>query len=221
MKARRPLLQPWDDLTPFGQTAVRTAALLCAVSLAAVALLAMVARSTGDAPSSAATPAPILPPAVLSALLLPPDEEAAGEVEHDVAPAGAEGEGGAGSSAHALSLTPVEPTAGVTLTPAEPGLWGPVLTGRQVYGLALYVSDDRAWAAFAEECFTGGGENRGYVGAVHRNEDGSLDSGIGQLNDRWHPQVDHERVRRDPVYAMQELYRVYQVSGAGAWLGCD
>lgn len=210
----------WGNLTPFGRMVTSTGPVV--VLLLAAALAGMCSRVAPTA--IPATPvaaeaaslqsAPILPPADLLALLRGVDEQRAEA-----------GEGGAGSSAFALSVaSPAGPStvaAAGTLTPAEPGLWGPVLTPRQVYGLALYVSDDPWWASFAEGCFTGGGENRGYVGAVNRNADGSLDSGIGQQNDRWHPQVDHERVRRDPVYAMQELYRLYQVSGAGAWLGCS
>lgn len=119
---------------------------------------------------------------------------------------------------------PAEPGAGETLTPGRAGFWGPVLSDDQVFGLALYVTDDVAWAEFARTCFTGGGENRGYVGAVNGpNDDGSLDLGIGQNNEGTLLGVgftDLDRVRRDPVYAMEALYRTYQVQGAGAWFGC-
>jgi hypothetical protein len=126
---------------------------------------------------------------------------------------------------HALPGAVALPLAieGETLTPAEPGYHGPRLTSRQLYGLALYVTDDEAFATFAVGCWPGESGRGGlfYVGAVNRNPDGSLDHGIGQQNDVWAVVgVDLERVRRDPVYAMQALYRTYQVQGAGAWFGC-
>ncbi len=182
------------------------------VAMALMALvLGMALTSIDQQPAATPTPAavsfpvaPVVTPATLGDLL------AREEVEASPTP----------------TSTPARedpPAAGVTLTPAEPGWWGPVLSQQQIRGLALYVSDDAAWADFAARCFSGGGENRGYVGAVGGpNDDGSFDHGLGQNNDGTLDYLGYDaaRVRRDPVYAMDALYRTYQVQGAGAWFGC-
>lgn len=175
---------------------------------------------------------------------LPRPSGVASHPEEVSAVAGPEGEGGvqkpptrrtaeASSAGEALELSvseevgaaPPEEAGTGTLTPSEAGHWGAQLSPLQVYGLALYVTGDRWWAEFARTCFTGGGENRGYVGAVNGpNSDGSYDLGIGQSNTGTLSGLGFEdpaRALRDPVYAMEALYRTYQVQGAGAWYGCS
>ena len=56
-----------------------------------------------------------------------------------------------------------------------------------------------------------------YVGAVHRNGDGSLDRGLVQANDVHAGDADLERMRRDAVYAVRWAYEHYQVFGADPW----
>ena len=213
----------------------QVAGLLGVVSVLLTAALVGMARESAPASPAESVPSPvplaaILPPADLSALLRGSD------VARVV-----EGERGERSSASALPLTtlaadvsvPVAASSaagqgpasapGVTLTPSEAGWWGRQLSPAQMYGLAIYVTDDAWWAEFARECFAGGGENRGYVGAVNGpNDNGTYDGGIGQHNDETLAGLglDAERVRRDPVYAMEGLYRTYEIQGAGAWFGC-
>lgn len=126
-------------------------------------------------------------------------------------------------SGASASAVPDAAETSITLTPMEPGVWGQQLSPGQVYGLALFATNDEDWARFARACFTDGRENRGYVGAVGGpNADGSYDLGIGQSNTGTLAGlgVDADAVRRDPVLAMHALYRTYQLQGASAWAGC-
>ncbi|MCK9497134.1 MAG: hypothetical protein M0R75_16805, partial [Dehalococcoidia bacterium] len=99
--------------------------------------------------------------------------------------------------------------------------WGDQLTRAEVEALALSVTGDAAWSAWAAGCFTGGGENRGYVGAVGGpNWDGSYDVGLPQINTVHATWADLTRALGDPAYAVETAYALWQVQGYAAWRGC-
>lgn len=213
----------WGNLQPFGKACA--AAVVCVLLTAA---LVGMARESAPSSPPAAVPAPtplaaILPPADLAALLR------GGDVARVV-----EGERGERSSASALPLTTLAEDVSVPVAASsaaghasaprwEPGLWGEQLTPAEVYGLAVDVTGDHGWASFASRCFTGGGENRGYVGAVSPvNRNGTQDLGLGQSNTRTLAALgfDADRVLEDPHYAMEALHATFEAQGYGAWFGC-
>lgn len=101
--------------------------------------------------------------------------------------------------------------------------FGERLAPAEVEALALTVTGDAGWSAWAGGCFTGGGENLGYVGAVGGpNRDGSFDLGIGQNNTRTLAWLGYEpaRVLTDAEYALEALYATWLVQGYDAWRGC-
>lgn len=226
----------WEALTPLG----RLLTLVPPLAVLSLAALVMQVVGGGDrvgvsgSSASARSPLPVTAPAALDPIVMPvtldallaaavssPEAETPGVVVTATPSAYELAQDVPGEVGEASGPVPADDAG--TLTPADPGYWGPQLTARQVYGLALYVTNDVHWAEFARTCFTGGGENRGYVGAVNVNANGTRDLGVGQNNERTLTALgfeDHARVLRDPVLAMQALYRTYQVQGAGAWFGC-
>lgn len=238
----------YEALTPFGRLVTLGPAL--AVLLLATALVGMCSRGGAPAPARIEGAAPgatrgltetVEPPAPasvglglpsVSPVILPPADLAALLRGGDVARV-AEGERDNRSSVAPLALTTLasesgavaaSSAAGLASAPRwEPGLWGEQLTPAEVYGLAVEVTGDHGWASFASRCFTGGGENRGYVGAVSPvNKNGTQDLGLGQSNTNTLAGLGFEasRVLEDPHYAMQALHATYEVQGYGAWLGC-
>lgn len=200
-----------------------------------------------ETPTPAA--APVLTPVRLANLLHIQDAE---EVRSDVAEARAHGgsdaipsspvtdeaAAGVGAVRSSVSLTPVtvaDVALPLSVTPdaafspyAElaacgSDCWGEQFTRAEVESLALEVTGDAAWSAWAGRCFTGGGENRGYVGAVGGpNRNGTYDLGIGQSNTdtlTWLG-YDHSLVLSDPRYALGALYATWLIQGYAAWMGC-
>ncbi|PKN78348.1 MAG: hypothetical protein CVU47_12480 [Chloroflexi bacterium HGW-Chloroflexi-9] len=241
----------WGNLYPFGQgCAVLTVSVLLAaaglvgmVDRGGAPAPASIEGAAPGAPrgltdgvtfppstsSSSPSMSPILPPADLAMFLRAADRQEAGSVSESRV---AEGDRGLRSSGSAIPLTRAVPGEGAASgagewTPGapryEPGLWGDQLSPAEVYGLAVEVTGDHGWASFASRCFTGGGENRGFVGAVsHVNKNGTQDLGLGQSNTNTLAGLgfDADRVLVDAHYAMEALHATYEAQGFGAWLGC-
>lgn len=236
-------------MTP-GERFASKAILLIALGLMLAALVDLV-TSEGDVRVSVETPAPTLAPARLADLLSATTDRAE-EVGRDVAEARAHGgsdaipssrysdeaEAGVGAVRSSVSLTPAAVASAVAfplsvlsatsspyaeLAACRAACWGEQLTRAEVEALALEVTGDVAWSAWAGRCFTGGGENRGYVGAVGGpNRDGTYDLGLGQNNTdtlTWLG-YDHSLVLSDPRYALEALYATWLAQGYGAWMGC-
>lgn len=124
---------------------------------------------------------------------------------------------------HQLATVESAPTY-YTLARCGPSCWGERLSRGEVESLATRATGDPAWARWAAQCFTGGGENRGYVGAVGGpNSNGSFDLGIGQSNTGTlaHLGYDPHRVLVDEEYALEALYETWLVQGRSAWYGCE
>lgn|GEM_PF-6395243 len=114
-----------------------------------------------------------------------------------------------------------------SLAACGPDCWGRQMSRGEVEQAALEVTGNAAWSAWAGRCFTGGGENRGYVGAVggpnHHSDGGiSWDLGVGQNNTRTLAALGYDaaRVIVDAWYALEGLYATFLAQGYGAWLGC-
>ena len=114
-----------------------------------------------------------------------------------------------------------------SLAACGPDCWGHQMSRGEVEQVALEVTGDAAWSEWAGRCFTGGGENRGYVGAVggpNHHPDGGIswDLGVGQNNTRTLAALGYDaaRVIVDAWYALEGLYATFLAQGYGAWLGC-
>lgn len=226
----------------------RVAATTAIVGLLTLALVGLAWRAEPPAivTSSSPTPAaaPIVPPASLDSLLA---EEASAIRAPGVSPALKEAadavtsvEGGAGGgmtvasdaaspTPHLLTVTPpvradsAHAADFTALASCGPSCWGERMTRGEVEALALSVTGDAAWSAWAGRCFSRpGAESGGYPQAVGGpNADGSWDLGIVQMNTVHAAWADMERVLADPAYALRMAYRLHRQQGAGAWYGCD
>lgn len=56
-------------------------------------------------------------------------------------------------------------------------------------------------------------ESRGRVNALHKNDDGSYDYGLFQVNDQAHPDYDPQRLGTDPLYNAQAAWQIRQTAG--------
>jgi len=100
--------------------------------------------------------------------------------------------------------------------------WGERVTLAEVEALALAVSGDAAWSAWAGVCFSRPGrESGGYPQAVGGpNRDGSYDVSLPQINTVHGAWADMGRVLAEPAYALEVAHALYGMQGEAAWRGC-
>ena len=94
-----------------------------------------------------------------------------------------------------------------------------VLSGAQIYGLSLYVSDSFDWAEQAVPVATCESTNGARRVKVEAN--GTVSRGLWMVNSVWAYRFDVERAEHDDVYAAQITYELWQDTGDwGPWEAC-
>jgi len=218
----------------------RDLAWVIAVLALGLVLAVLLSRAGYPAPASE----PIVPRVTLDSLLAEGGSEADdSSAAPEPSPAGhesargsvateatVEGDAGATAGGYAPSTTPhlltVTPEASApdlaALAACGHACWGERMTRAEVEALALAVTGDAAWSAWAAWCFASPGrESGGYPQAVGGpNRDGSFDVGLIQMNQVHGTWADMERVLRESAYALEVAYALYGQQGVQAWRGC-